>query len=385
VSLQNNVLKYDIVIIGAGPAGCACALTLKNAGLKVALIDKDSFPRDKVCGDAIPGRAIKTLKAIEPGYAASFKRFPTKYETKKTTLFYRNKTITFNWVLQAYTCTRYEFDNFLFSLVKENTDMEIFTNTEADHLSILDDGISISIKNSNETFETKLLIGADGAHSVAAKQLTKYTLDRKHHVGSVRAYFSGLANMDTDTIEVYFSKQFLPSYLWVFPLPGSTANVGFGMLSSEISKRKINIKKTIYEFIEQSPVLKQKFKDAKQLGKLEGFGLPLGSNIGTLSGQNFMLTGDAASLIDPATGDGIGNAMLSGKLAAEQAIRCFKENNFSADLTKGYDDALKAAIGKELKQRYKTQRILSSFPFLLDIVFLASRMSLFKKLLKKSL
>jgi geranylgeranyl reductase family protein len=266
VSVQNNTVKCDVVIVGAGPAACACALTLKDAGLKVAMIDKYSFPRDKVCGDAIPGRAIKTLNSIKPEYAAAFKKFPAKYETKKATLFYQNRTITFNWVLQAYTCTRYEFDNFLFSLVKENTATEIFTNTEADRLSTLNDGISISIKNSNKIFETRLLIGADGAHSVAAKQLTGQALDRKHHVGSVRAYFSGLTNIDNDTIEVYFSKKFLPSYLWVFPLPGNTANVGFGMLSSEISKRKINIKKTIYEFIEQSPVLKQKFQDAKQIG-----------------------------------------------------------------------------------------------------------------------
>jgi flavin-dependent dehydrogenase len=58
---QNETIKYDVVIIGAGPAGCACALTLKDSGLKVAMLEKASFPRDKVCGDAIPGRAIKTL------------------------------------------------------------------------------------------------------------------------------------------------------------------------------------------------------------------------------------------------------------------------------------------------------------------------------------
>ncbi len=65
----NNVTEfYDVAIIGAGPAGWTCALSLKNAGLKVLLIDKATFPRDKVCGDAIPGSAIKTLKSISPEY-----------------------------------------------------------------------------------------------------------------------------------------------------------------------------------------------------------------------------------------------------------------------------------------------------------------------------
>ncbi len=385
VILRNEILKYDVVIIGGGPSGCACALRLKDSGLKVALIDKYEFPRDKVCGDAIPGRAIKTLNSIDPQYAAAFKKFPAKCVTKKTSLFYKNKTITFSWVLEAYTCARYEFDNFLFSLVREYTKTDIFTSTQADLVSTTEDGISISIKGNNKKFETKLLIGADGAHSVAAKQLAAQTLDRKHHVGSVRAYFTGLANMDSLTTEIYFNKRFLPSYLWVFPLPGDTANVGFGMLSSEISKQKINIRKAIYEFIETSPVLKQKFKDAKHIGELEGFGLPLGSNIKTISGPHFMLCGDAASLIDPATGDGIGNAMLSGKLAAEQAVRCFKENNFSSAFIKSYDNTVIKALGKELKQHYQVQRILSAFPFLFDIIFFVSRSKLLKKLIKKQL
>jgi flavin-dependent dehydrogenase len=220
---------------------------------------------------------------------------------------------------------------------------------------------------------------------VAAKQLTGNALNRDHHVGSVRAYYSNVAGMSPDTIEVYFDKRFLPSYLWVFPLPGNKANVGFGMLSSEISKRKINIRQAFYDFIEQTPVLRQKFANAAQVGELEGFGLPLGSNICTISGDSFMLTGDAASLIDPISGDGIGNAMLSGKYAAEQAIRCFQRNNFSAAFMKEYDKTLLNDLGAELRMRYKAQRTLSRMPFLLDIIFLAGKNRLLKNLIQKGL
>src|SRR6185437_2819570 len=111
----NDVLKYDVVIIGAGPAGCTCALALKDAGLKVALLDKQDFPRDKVCGDAIPGRAVKTLKSISPLFEAAFRKFHGKLETKQTVLYYKGQEITFDWVGEAYTCARMEFDNFLFS------------------------------------------------------------------------------------------------------------------------------------------------------------------------------------------------------------------------------------------------------------------------------
>ena len=382
---RDNVMQYDIVIVGAGPAGCACALALKNSGLRVAILDKQTFPRDKVCGDAIPGRAIKTLRSIDPSFEAAFRQFPNKFATKKTALYFKGQAITFNWVGEAYTCTRMEFDNFLFSLVKENTATQILTSSSPGNIVINKDGVSIPIKNSDLVLTAKLIIGADGAQSVVAKQLTNKTVDRDHYVGSVRAYFKNVSGLNNDTTDIYFEKRFLPSYLWVFPLPNNMSNVGFGMLSSEIAKRKINIKTAFYDFIEQTPELKAKFKDATLCGELEGFGLPLGSKIHTLSGERFMLTGDAASLIDPISGDGIGNAMLSGKLAAEQAVRCFEQSNYTADNMKGYNNALIKAIGKELQTRYKAQRTLSKMPALLDLVFFAGKNKFLKKVIQKGL
>ncbi len=383
--LNNDTIQYDIIIVGSGPAGSACALALKGKGLRVAIIDKATFPRDKVCGDAIPGRAIRVLKNINAAYGEAFRKFPAKYDTKKTTVFYKGRHVTFNWVLEAYTCTRMEFDNFLHTLVKDDTATDIYTNTQPGKITISDNVVSVPVSGTNKILEAKMIVGADGAHSTVAKQLTKNSVDRDHYVGSVRAYFSNVTTESNDTIEVYFDKRFLPSYLWVFPLPGNMTNVGFGMLSSEISKRKVNLKRTFYEFIEHNPVLSNKFKNATRVGELEGFGLPLGSRIETISGSNFLLTGDAASLIDPISGDGIGNAMLSGKLAAEQAIRCFEQDNFTDAFMKGYDNALMNALGKELRMRHKMQKTISQMPFLLDALFLASKSKVLKKTIQKAL
>jgi flavin-dependent dehydrogenase len=111
----------------------------------------------------------------------------------------------------------------------------------------------------------------------------------------------------------------------------------------------------------------------------------LGSKIGTFSGAHFMLTGDAASLIDPVSGDGIGNAMISGKLAAEQAIRCYKQKDFSAGFMKQYDAALLSSIGAELKMHHRLQRMLSKTPLLLDAIFLAGRNKALKRMIQKSM
>ena len=385
MSTEHKTRQYDVIIVGAGPAGCACALALKTPGLKVALLDKASFPRDKVCGDAIPGRAIKALKQIDPQYEAAFKQFGNKCYTKSTSVHYKGKALTFDWVGDAYTCARMEFDNFLFSLVKAHSATDIVLDTLPDSFTKNDNGISAAFKNKPEILHAKIIIGADGAQSMVAKQLAGSTLDRNHHVGSVRAYFSNVGGLESSKTEIYFSRKFLPSYLWVFPLPGNMCNVGFGMLSSEIARRKVNIKQAFHDFIEQDALLKEKFSGAKQIGELEGFGLPLGSRIVPYSGANFMLTGDAASLIDPISGDGIGNAMLSGKLAAAQAIKCFEENNFSGAFMKSYDAALLAAIGGELRTHYKAQQTLSKMPWLLDAIFFACRSKAIKKIVQKGL
>jgi geranylgeranyl reductase family protein len=375
---------YDVIISGAGPAGATCALALKDAGLKVALLDRATFPRDKVCGDAIPGRAVKTLYKISPYYEAAFRAFQPKLATRRTSLFYKGRNISFNWTGEAYTSARMDFDNFLFTLAKHNSGADVHTNTDIKSVERSADGFVLTTKD-GRTFACRMLVGADGAHSVTAKQLARRTIDRNNHVGSVRAYYSNISGLDANTTEVYFDKQFLPSYLWIFPLPGNTANVGFGMLSSEIARRKADLKKLFYEFINQSPELQARLGTATQTSPLEGFGLPLGATDVTISGDGFILTGDAASLIDPISGDGIGNAMLSGRLAAEQVVKCFRENNFMAQFIGSYDKQLFAAIGSELKTHYYARRVLAGAPVLLDAVFLAARSPLLKAIIKKGL
>ncbi|HYJ64219.1 MAG TPA: geranylgeranyl reductase family protein [Parafilimonas sp.] len=378
--IDNNM--FDITIIGAGPAGCAAALALRNSGLHVAVIDKHIFPRDKVCGDAIPGRAIACLKEIYPSFSDELALLDKKLVTKSTACFYNNKTVEFNWVQEAYTSTRMDFDNFLFSIVKTKTQVEIFEGIEIKDITKSKNGFNVHARNNKIVFATTMIIGADGINGITAKKLAGYQIDRKHHVASVRAYYKNVDDLKETRTEIYFDKKYLPGYFWIFPLNDGISNVGFGMLSEDVAQKNINLKKSFYDFIERSQTLQNKFKPAKQEGNLMGCGLPLGSKWVSMSGDNFILTGDAASLIDPASGSGIGNAVLSGQFAAEQVIKSFATKNFSAEFMKAYDKKLYKEIGTELKRNGFALKYLSRIPFFINLGFSLGKSNFLKKFVK---
>ena len=378
-----EVKEYDVIIIGAGPAGSSCALMLKESGLKVALLDKATFPRDKVCGDAIPGLAIKTLKSISPDFVQSFKSFDAKLKIDKTALHHKKGSIEVNWSGEAYTSPRISFDNFLFSLVKENTSTDVYLNAMPSAIEVNDDGVLVTEKKTGLHFKAKIIVGADGAQSIVAKQLASRTIDRNHYIGSVRAYYHNVSSTQNNLTEIYLNKKIFPGYLWIFPLPDNKANVGLGVLSSTISKRKLNLKKSFYEIIAEDPQLIPRFKDATQIGELEGFGLPLGSRRVQVSGNRFILAGDAASLIDPVSGDGIGNAVYSGKVAGEQIIKCFKASDFSPTFLQQYDDELFKLLGPVLKLRFKLQRSILQIPIVIEVFFWLIKNKRIKKIVEK--
>jgi flavin-dependent dehydrogenase len=160
--------------------------------------------------------------------------------------------------------------------------------------------------------------------------------------------------------------------------------VGLGQLSQSVSDKKVNLREVLKRVVAESPTLKNRFKDATLLGDIRGYGLPLGSRKVTMSGERFMLCGDAASLIDPLTGEGIGQAMVSGRYAGWQAAKCIAENKFSAACMKEYDDLVYAKFWKTHFSHYLAQKVIGDRPWVVNAsIGLALRSSVLEKVLKK--
>lgn len=374
---------YDIAIVGAGPAGATCALALRDAGLHVALLDRASFPRDKVCGDAIPARAVRVLRELSPAAAQQLEALPHITSIQACTVHAPNgKGFTYPFHTPGYCARRMDFDHFLVTAATQSSSIH-FLPTEG-VTAIHRNGFHWTLDTPSQSLQAQLVIGCDGANGITAKQLAGFQLDPRHHCAAVRAYYGGVADLQPNTLEIHLLSDGLPGYFWIFPLGGHECNVGFGMLSHHIAMKKSSLRSLLPQLIATSPALAPRFSQARMQSKVEGFGLPLGSRWPTMSGNGFLLCGDAAALIDPATGEGIGNAMWSAQVAARWAIAAFQRNDFSAAFLQGYARELKAKLWRELRQKYWVQRGIANRPGLINgLVSSAGKGGLVNWLVKK--
>lgn len=374
---MSETFHTRILILGAGPGGTSAALFLAKAGIECLLVDKATFPRDKVCGDALSGKVVEVLKKLDTDVVERLAGDPVALSSWGVTFVAPNRKglrVPFRQQYDkgseqspGYIAKRLDFDDFLVRECRQRPQIQMveglaltaFERREGKWHCKSDDGREVV---------ADLVIVADGAHSRFAKQVAGIEMEPAHHCAGLRAYYRGVQGLDDDHfIELHFIKDFLPGYFWIFPLPNGMANVGVGMRSDKVSARKVNLKKGLQELISNDPVMRERFAGAELVGDIRGFGLPLGSKRRKISGDGYMLVGDAASLIDPFTGEGIGNALYSGMFAAIQAAECLRTGDFLAQSMAAYDQAVYARLWDELKLGHRMQRLVN-YPWLFNLV-----------------
>jgi flavin-dependent dehydrogenase len=241
----------------------------------------------------------------------------------------------------------------LFERLQEYPNITIFQGERLTDVSSFPD--HILARTEHFEFSAKIIAGADGVHSVVRNLGQESPPGKNHLCVGIRAYYENVTGLHPDNfIELIFLKDLLPGYFWVFPSTGGLVNAGIGLLQSQISKRKENLSHIFNDLIAHDPLIAPRFSNARLVGKQEAHTLPLGSHRLSRSGNRFLLLGDAAFLVDPFSGEGIGNAMASGEIAAQILEENFRKNDFSAKALKAYD----ARIDRRFSQEFSTMTVM---------------------------
>lgn len=358
--MQESVQTFDAIVMGAGPAGSTFVLTCKNSGLRIALIDKANFPRDKICGDAVSSVAKRILRQIDPKLEESLLAFAPKSNITKAKLYSPDfKTLEIAFTKVGHCIRRVDFDNWLLEKALQNNDATFLSGVKVKTIQTDPNSVTVILED-GQILNAPVIIGCDGAQSQVARQLAGFRVDRKHHSGAVRQYYRNIKGLTGDSLEVYFLKGYLPGYFWIFPLSNHEANVGFGMLSETIARKKVDLKKSLNDIIQTIPEVRERFTEAEALEDVKGFGLTLGSKKYPISGHRFLLCGDAANLVDPFSGEGIETAMESGKFAAETVMRNHVTDRFKDSDLSVYDERVYRKMWGAFRNHYYLQRLLGN-------------------------
>ena len=340
--MQNITKKYDVLIVGAGPAGSNAAISYKelNPSLRVGLIDKATFPRDKSCGDA-----------IGPGVISALKRFNNEHilenepQVVSTTLYGPDNIGIQNYIPEVknnedsivYVIPRIDLDNRILNLAK---DLDVDVTEGLSFVSFEEDAnknILVKFKNKDEEFlfSTKLLVGADGANSRIRKQLNLKQNSDWHKAIAIRAYIDSpnyieIFNERTLMFEINVSAE--KGYAWAFPSKGNLLNIGIGVPVSIFKKDKLNINQLLKDFIAQ---LESRGVIVENIRKKKSYMLPFASSRPKLKKNiNIALIGDASSMINPISGEGIFYGMEAGYLLAKNTNGLVRSEELSSGILK---------------------------------------------------
>lgn len=331
------MMKYDVIIVGAGPAGASAALEFAGSGMHVLVVEKEVLPRQKPCGGAMPPSVEKLLN-IDISKVV-------KNRTKILKLYhnYEDEVTKETFGKGApLLVDRKEFDIFLLeqALLKGSGNIEVLDKCSVVSINEMDEQVCIVLENGKE-LKTKYLIAADGALGKIASAINLMkerrfapTLDAE--ITTNGEYYDKHA----DTIIMnYFC--LAHGYGWIFPKEKNHFSCGVGSW-----EKSLNLRTALHDFIARSFP-----ENSIQKIEVSGYPIPVYNGTQQIATNRVLLTGDAAALVDPVSGEGIRFALHSGKIAAAVIIKALMGNIelSSRYVSKEYQKVIDEEIGKELK------------------------------------
>ncbi|MCY4618085.1 MAG: NAD(P)/FAD-dependent oxidoreductase [Chloroflexi bacterium] len=333
--------SWDVIVVGAGPGGSTAAYDLAQAGAEVLLLDRAQFPRDKPCGGGVLLSAVKLLPySLDPVTEQTITSFRVRYKRRWEFEHHYDAPL-------AIMTQRARLDAYM-------VDQAAGVGAEFRDASAVRsiDNTTLTLAN-GDSHSASVIIAADGANGIVRRALGLPRLRGAVALegNAARAASSGVADPgDRWTDAVGLELGSVPGgYGWVFP-KGDHCNVGVGGYPAAAStlKRELGLYAACESF------------DGSTLTNLRAHHLPLRDPDSTLLHGPVAFIGDAAGLVDPLSGEGIGNAIRSAQLAVQSALECLHGD--ASDLS-GYEHAVLAEIEPELRVARQLQALFQQTPW----------------------
>lgn len=300
----------DVVIVGAGPAGCAAGVVLARAGMRVTVLDRARFPRDKVCGDALSNKAVALVRAMGAGDALD--ATPHASVRGALAILPDGAAIRRDYAAEGRVVPRLALDALLVDALKR-AGAEVIEG--ANVRDVLREGARVTgVRTDTETFDARAVIAADGPGSIAWRVMGENPAGRGLAI-SATAYFEGMGEGPAPGCSEHWFDPSLPDgYGWIFPPVEGAQNVGVYLRMDGYARTGRTLRQLFDAFVARHP---ERFSTARRVGKVRTWQLPL-SAVTTRAGVPGMLAvGDAGRHVDPLTGEGIWQALRTGWIAGE--------------------------------------------------------------------
>jgi geranylgeranyl reductase family protein len=323
-----GVRRCDVLIIGGGPSGAACAYWLAGAGHDVVMVERKSYPRVKTCGDGLTPRSVKQLEDM--GLTDELAAAGHRYEGLRSHGF--GKTLSLTWPSHptlpgyGYVITRHDLDA-LVAQRAEKAGATVWEKAEATDV-IVEGGLLRGARITRKADPTaepvevraRYTIVADGANSRIGRALGT-SRNRTYPLGmAIRGYYTSPMH-DQPWIDSWLDIRdkegnVLPGYGWIFPVGDGRVNVGVGLLSTFHQWKAVNTTHLMESFVDYVPA-EWDLRPETSCGPPTGGRLPMGLSVGPHVGPNYLVVGDAGGTINPFNGEGIAYAYETGRMAAD--------------------------------------------------------------------
>ena len=310
-------MEVDLAIVGGGPAGSAAAVTAARAGASVLVVDKASFPRDKCCGDGLTTLALRLGEelGLDPGAIAGWQVVDGAVLHSPS-----GRTIRFPLPRDdgqyAAVVPRREYDAALLDLAHRAG-----ANVRVGHamvgIKVDAKGATLAVDRMGEVRATTV-VAADGMWSPTRRLLRLADKGYRGEWHAFRQYVADVGPAAAD-LHVWFEPDLLPGYAWSFPLSGRRANVGFGVLRG--GRVAVGDTGQLWDELLNRPAIREVLgPSARPVGRRMAWPIPARVGSSALDHGPVLFAGDAAAVTDALTGEGIGQALLTGILAAEASV-----------------------------------------------------------------